>query len=314
MKTKIIIGLLVVMQISTILITTQFLTPINQSYDTITFEQQRITQTPIKDFSQIEKFVFEPDYKESFVISDTNFILINLMSSFAMIFGMMTVLKNENKKKTQIEKLAIIGDLSSRIAHDMRNPLSVIQITLENFRIRYALNEEQEKQFEKISRSIFRITHQIDDIWDFLKSPTVEKKHHSLTSMLQDSIERTNFPARIKIQLPLNDCEILCDNEKTIIVFVNIFTNAIQAIENDGTIRVSFVSNKNWTIVKIEDDGVGIKPKILDKIFEPLITTKQNGTGLGLSCCKSIMESQGGLIKASNRLKRGCVFFMHFSK
>lgn len=314
MQIKIIIGLLVVMQISTMMVTTQFLPSSNQSYEKNTFVQQGITQIPVNDFSQKEKFNFKPEYKESFVISDVNFLLINSLSSLAMIFGVVKLLKNENRKKIRTEKLATIGELSSRIAHDMRNPLSVIQMTLENFKILYTLNEEQEKQFEKIHRSIFRITHQIDDIWDFINSPTVEKKNYSLASLLHDSIKRTNIPANIKIHLPLNDCEIFCDDEKTIVVFVNIFTNAIQAFENDGDIWVSFNSNKNWITVKIEDDGVGIDPKILDKIFEPLITTKQSGTGLGLSCCKSIMESQGGLIKASNRPKKGSMFSVHFSK
>ncbi|MCV0366247.1 MAG: sensor histidine kinase [Nitrosopumilus sp.] len=314
MKSKVIIGALIVIQILAIMFTTQFLSLSNQPDDTIAFVPQVFSQTPTNDFSQNEKFDFKPDYKESFVISDVNFLLINSLSSLVMILGVVKLLKNENNKKIKTEKLAIIGELSSRIAHDMRNPLSVIQMTLENFKIQYPLSKEQERQFEKINRSIFRITHQIDDIWDFVKSPTAEKKNCSLAHLLQESLRRVNIPANIKIRLPPDDCEILCDDEKTIVVFVNIFINAIQAFENDGNIWVSFDSNKNWITVKIEDDGVGIDPKVLDRIFEPLITTKQTGTGLGLSCCKSIMESQGGLIKASNRPKKGSVFTIHFSK
>ena len=315
MNARIMIGLLMAIQISSILLTTQFLIPTNQSSGTITFVQQGIQQIPSNGISQNERFDSIHDNEKSPEISGTDsFILINSISSVIMILGVTKLLKIENRKKIQTEKLVMVGELSSRIAHDMRNPLSVIQMTLENFKIQYVLNEEQEKQFEKIHRAISRITYQIDDIWDFIKSPTVEKKNHSLASLLHDSIKKTNIPANIKIHLPLDDCEIFCDDEKTVVVFVNIFTNAIQAFKNDGNIWVSFDSNKKWIVVNIEDDGVGISPQILDKIFEPLVTTKQTGTGLGLSCCKSIMESQGGFIKVLNKPKKGCVFSIHFSK
>ena len=315
MNARIMIGLLMAIQISSILLTTQFLIPTNQSSGTITFVQQGIQQIPSNGISQNERFDSIHDNEKSPEISGMDsFILINSISSVIMILGVTKLLKIENRKKIQTEKLVMVGELSSRIAHDMRNPLSVIQMTLENFKIQYVLNEEQEKQFEKIHRAISRITYQIDDIWDFIKSPTVEKKNHSLASLLHDSIKKTNIPANIKIHLPLDDCEIFCDDEKTVVVFVNIFTNAIQAFKNDGNIWVSFDSNKKWIVVNIEDDGVGISPQILDKIFEPLVTTKQTGTGLGLSCCKSIMESQGGFIKVLNKPKKGCVFSIHFSK
>jgi signal transduction histidine kinase len=94
----------------------------------------------------------------------------------------------------------------------------------------------------------------------------------------------------------------MCDSEKMQIVFSNVILNAIQAIgDNKGTINIRAKKKQNAIEIKIEDTGAGIAANIYEKIFDPLVTTKQEGTGLGLTSCKSIIEQHKGTISASNK-------------
>ena len=313
MKTIVKVGLLMMMQISVMVVTTQYL--LSEGTATVgKFELQGINQVQFENVLQEEKSNSKLNNPVVFGYNGNFFIFINVASSFSMILGVATLLKIETRKKIQTEKMAIVGEMASRIGHDIRNPLSVIQMSIENLKRTYELNELQQKQFDKIQRAIFRISHQMDDVMDFIKTPEITKKQCSVISMLEESIKRIKIPENIKIIFPENDTEILCDEEKMIIVFVNMMLNAIQSLESGGTITISAVSNKKEVVIEIEDNGIGIEPKILKRVFEPLVTTKQSGTGLGLSSCKSIIDSHGGFIEASNKFEKGAIFCIHLPK
>lgn len=310
MKTMIKVGLLMIMQISVMVFTTNYL--LSEGTSTAgKFELQGINQIPLENMLQEEKIDSKFNKPIVFGYDGNFFIFINVASSFAMILGVATLLKIETKKKIQTEKMAIVGEMASRIGHDIRNPLSVIQMSVENLKRTYDLNEHQQKQFDKIQRAIFRISHQMDDVMDFVKAPTITKKECSLNSILEKSIKRIKIPENIKIIFPEKDTKMVCDEEKIMIVFVNMMLNAIQSLESGGTITISAVSNNKEVMIKIEDNGIGIEPKILKRVFEPLVTTKQSGTGLGLSSCKSIIDSHGGYIEASNKFEKGAIFWIH---
>ncbi|HXG73663.1 MAG TPA: ATP-binding protein [Candidatus Nitrosotenuis sp.] len=226
-------------------------------------------------------------------------------------------LKEEVKKKAEellkVERLSAIGQLSARIAHDLRNPLSVIQNTSKILRIRMEskLDEKSRQQWSRMDRAIYRMSHQLEDVMDYVRMPRLEKKNYSLAMALQDAIERIDVPPNVTIHPPLNDCTVFCDPEKMEIVFVNLLINAIQAIEGkEGTIKITITEDnkENLATVTISDSGMGIPDDLLEKIFEPLFTTKQVGTGLGLSSCKSIVEQHGGSITASSVVGKGSTF------
>lgn len=227
-------------------------------------------------------------------------------------------LKEEVKQKTdeilKVERLSAIGQLSARIAHDLRNPLNVIQNTSKILRIRLEkqLDTKSSEQWSRMDRAVYRMSHQLEDVMDYVRMPQLKKKNYSLSMILQDSIERVDVPHAITIHPPQKDRTIFCDPEKLEIVFVNLLMNAVQSIEgNEGKIKVEIsddVSDDKFTIISITDTGIGIPQEIIGKIFEPLFTTKQVGTGLGLSSCKSIIEHHGGTITASSVLGSGSAF------
>jgi len=100
--------------------------------------------------------------------------------------------------------------------------------------------------------------------------------------------------------VPENDIDITCDQRQLSIVLNNLILNGIQSIENNGVIKISIDEDIDEIIIQVEDSGIGIPTDRLGKIFEPLFTTKQRGTGLGLASVKAIIESHGGIISVTS--------------
>jgi signal transduction histidine kinase len=108
------------------------------------------------------------------------------------------------------------------------------------------------------------------------------------------------MPDQITIQRPANDVELLCDAEKIKAVFTNLIVNSIQAMENSGTITIQFDQTSEDVTFSVQDSGPGISSSAIEKIFEPLFTTKSRGTGLGLPAVKMIIQQHQGTISVSN--------------
>ncbi len=206
----------------------------------------------------------------------------------------------QRNKLIKNEKLKSIGEVSSKIAHDLRNPLSVIQVSMENIKMLYGGDEIQIKQFKKIERSIDRITHQVEEVLDFVKGLPSEMNHEKMSDIIVESMDSLNIPNNIKLILPKNDVQLLCDKKQFAAALNNLIFNSIQAINDAGTIEVTVEENGDGVIIQIKDSGEGIPKENINKIFEPLFTTKQQGTGLGLASVKSTIESHGGIISVTS--------------
>lgn len=210
-------------------------------------------------------------------------------------------IKEKTDKLVQAERLSAIGDLGSRLAHDLKNPLSVIKGTVQLIkRTDKNLDELTRKRVELIESAIFRMTHQIDGVLEFVRSTPLKKKPASLNEIIVSALHSMMIPANIAINFPKEDIVFLCDSHKMQIVFANLILNSIQAIGNGkGVINIRAKKQEDTITIRIEDSGPGIASEIADKIFDPLFTTKQEGTGLGLACCKSIVEQHNGKISMS---------------
>ena len=209
------------------------------------------------------------------------------------------------------EKLAAIGALSARLAHDIRNPLSVIKMSLESIQTNYESNESAKKYFGRVDRAINRIAHQIDDVMGFVRTHPLQRKNHSIVEIFKQTIDGMIIPKTIKIKLPEEDVSLKCDAVQLQVAFVNIITNAIYAMHEIGNITIRIFDKVDNIMIEIEDSGEGIPENILPNIFEPLFTTKQKGTGLGLASTKTIVDQHGGTINAYNNPTR---FVIHLPK
>ena len=204
--------------------------------------------------------------------------------------------QNEVIKK---EKLSIIGELTARISHDLRNPLSAIRLTVQTIemRVNNKLDPNLEEYLPVINDSVSRINHQINQVLGFVKTVPLDKKLVSISNILEDSIKSITIPKNISVILPEKDFSLMADKIQMSVAFTNVLLNAIDEIgKNEGKITIRVRNEKNDLVIEFEDSGDGIPKENISKIFEPLFTTKLTGTGLGLSSVRAIIESHGGSI------------------
>lgn len=204
-------------------------------------------------------------------------------------------------KLSKSEKLAVIGELASRMAHDLRNPLSTIKNVIEVIETKPRMKiEEKLHYYGKLRRAIERMSHQVDDVLEFVRTTKMVLQPHSIRDLVMLAKDGIIIPNDVTINVDSNDARINCDGRKIEAVFTNLLMNAIQATDTIGTVNVRIIDNGTDVMIAFEDSGSGIPSDVIDNIFEPLFTTKQTGTGLGLSICKSIIEQHGGSISVKN--------------
>lgn len=198
------------------------------------------------------------------------------------------------------EKFTTIGELGARLAHDLRNPLSLIKNNVELLR-RTSSDEQFKKksEFERIDAAINRISHQVENVLDFVRDRKLSLKETNLSKILKSLVE-DHENKQTKIELPQQDIMIKCDSYLLDIAFINLLTNAKQAIDKSGEVIIRAKENAKDVVIEFQDSGPGIRVENLSTIFEPLFTTREEGTGLGLASCKNIIEKHGGQLTVSN--------------
>ncbi|PJC50566.1 MAG: two-component sensor histidine kinase [Nitrosopumilales archaeon CG_4_9_14_0_2_um_filter_34_16] len=201
------------------------------------------------------------------------------------------------------ERLSAIGELSARLAHDLRNPLSVIKMSVELIKNTLSESKILDSQIitriDLIDKSVNRIAHQIDDVLDYVRSSPLKISNVSAHHLLLNSIEKIKIPDDTQIIMPEKNVTFNCDPIKLEAVFINLIINAIQAIPDTGNIEIKINEKNDDVIFEFIDSGNALLDENVDKIFEPLFTTKQKGTGLGLAICKNIIEQHGGTIQVT---------------
>lgn len=201
------------------------------------------------------------------------------------------------------ERLATIGTMASRVAHDLKNPLTIMHTYAEMLtpEILSKLESKDKEKWFRMQNSIFDMNRIIEDVLDFARTTEIKKKPTSFLSVLKLAMNHVKSSYGITINLPEKDFTISCDPRKIEGVLSNIINNAVQALDGQGEIDVEVSSDSEFLTIQIKDSGSGISEDNLGKIFEPMFTTKTTGTGLGLVICKSIIEQHGGTISVSNK-------------
>ena len=210
--------------------------------------------------------------------------------------------KNLLQQKQELiknEKINALGSVTSSLAHNLKNPLSVIKAVTSIIEATpNSVDEKTQERLNLIKVSTENMLNQIEDILDFVKQKPLELKETSLFEILDIAINNIEKPERIKINLPENDIKIKCDSSKLQVVFMNMITNSIESIEGNGEITIASYQNMRETAIEITDSG-SLNPSEFEKMFDVLYTTKPTGTGLGLPYCKSAIDQHGGNIEVS---------------
>ncbi len=214
-----------------------------------------------------------------------------------------TEVEDKNNELVRNARLATIGTMASRVAHDLKNPLTIIQTYSEMLtpQILSKLNTNDKEKWLRIQNSILDMKRIIEDVLDFARTTEIKKQSASILNIINLAMNHVRSSYGIVIRLPENDVLFRCDSRKLEGVISNLINNSIQALDGQGEIDLEVDSDMDFVTIKIKDSGPGISDENMDKIFEPMFTTKKTGTGLGLVICKSIIEQHGGTISASNK-------------
>ena len=244
-----------------------------------------------------------------------------ILAMMIVIFSSVIILLNSKLNKTlqsrtqqleettseliKSERFSAIGELASRISHDIRNPLSNIHMSIEL--IKNSAPETKvtddiiNEKLELVSKNVERISHQINDVLGFIQNRQIKRENVNISSCLHETIESLHIPNNIVIKSPKIEKIVSADFFQLQIVFNNLLLNGIQAIGTDnGEILIRFSEEEDNEIIEFENSGPSIPEEILPHVFDSLVTTKQVGTGLGLVSCKTIIENHKGQITVRN--------------
>jgi two-component system, NtrC family, sensor histidine kinase HydH len=209
-------------------------------------------------------------------------------------------------------RLASLGRLAAGVAHEIRNPLSSIKGFATYFKERYRDNPDDQKTSEIMIQEVDRLNRVITQLLEFARPPVIQKTRASLQSLIQHSlkmIERQASAKQIQIlsHLPPESKEVDLDPDGINQVLLNLYLNAIEAMDQGGTLSVSLSMDEGspWVKIRVADTGTGINEEDLEHIFDPYFTTKQTGTGLGLAIVHKIIEAHGGEVRAESEIGRG---------
>jgi signal transduction histidine kinase len=221
------------------------------------------------------------------------------------------------KTETQLirsEKLAALGQLAAGIAHEIRNPLTSINILIHSLRERLPSENSNQEDLKVIEEEIHRMNEIVDQFLRFAKpaSPMLEKTEalsifDDILQLLKPQIEKQRISVEREFQpLPM----ILIDREQMKQAMLNLLLNAIQAMPEGGQLTLSGQNSVDgqWVCLSIQDSGMGIETEVLNKLFDPFVSTKEGGIGLGLSITHRIVDQHHGKIEVESTPGEGTLF------
>lgn len=216
-----------------------------------------------------------------------------------------------------LEKYSVTGRIARTIAHEVRNPLTNINLATEQLRSEITSNDSIEMLFNMIVRNSERINQLVSDL---LNSTRVSELHFEEIS-INEVIDRSLLLAKDRIELnqirvirdyEADICKVSVDIEKITIAFLNIIVNAIEAMGENGILNISTAAINNRCVAKISDNGKGMGKSEMDRLFEAYFTTKEKGNGLGLANSQNIILGHSGSILADSKPGKGTTFTITF--
>lgn len=216
------------------------------------------------------------------------------------------------------EKLAYTGRIAASIAHEIRNPLTNVSMSVQQLKKGNKIKQEGFRHVEIVERNIGRINYLITELLNCARPAKLNLQPYDIHKVLKDVLESAKTKLNLqKIKVTKNFTSKLpvlkIDREQIERAFLNLIINAIEAMPRGGNLTISTELNGNFFRVKIHDTGKGIPEKDIIKIFDPFFSTKLQGVGLGLSICYGIIVSHGGTIEVESKSKIGSTFTVSLS-
>ncbi len=258
--------------------------------------------TPIKDIDGFVTAVLSIEAKADYFHILTNlrnrllvFSLINSILIIMIAISLSRVIKKSIQYQTEIkeqERLVQLGTMATIVAHELRNPLNIIEATNDIIQKKYSKNDDE--VFAYIPEEVKRLSVMIDSFLQFARNPELKIENKTIVQLI-DRI-KLNFCeqdiTRLQISI-IDDPNMVLKTAHSQLeqALINLIKNALEASNHDEDIKIVFKSLKKGKVkITIEDQGIGIQENMIGKVFDPFFTTKEKGTGLGLAITKRIID------------------------
>jgi signal transduction histidine kinase len=235
--------------------------------------------------------------------------------------GMISGLKAKSELEERLnnaERAAVIGRLTSAIAHEIRNPLNFITLSVDHVRSKFPPAAPRDRErFERLLGSVKeetgRLNRLVNDVLNFGRPASLNVRTVDLREIVDAVIGVVRTQAEeqgveIETVRPDEPVEVEADGEKLKSCISNVVINAVQAMPTGGRLRVEVTGDPDEARVRVSDTGVGIPAEALDRVFEPYYSTKDTGTGLGLAVTRKIVDEHGGRIRVESTPGEGTTF------
>lgn len=212
------------------------------------------------------------------------------------------------------ERLAAVGELAAGVAHELRNPMTSVKLLLQSAAQRSKATGT-DKQFQVILDEFARMENTIQGLLDFARPPQLRRVQHDVRQTVRRALNLIEGRAKQQnVTLDTQSCDeplvMDGDPEQLHQVFINVLLNALESMPEGGTLTVAAAPTPDGAFarVRLADTGAGIPPEVLLKIFEPFVTTKERGVGLGLAISRRIIHDHQGLMWCENPPTGGALF------
>ena len=246
----------------------------------------------------------------------------SLIIGAVLVFDDLTEQRSMEEERQRLDRLALLGEMTAVIAHELRNPLASISSGVQ-FLIQQA--QPHEPSYEALAlilRESTRLNQLLEDILEVSRTPRIQLTAHAVTDILDEVLSRWSQTAalhrvRIVKDYAPNTPAVQCDPLRIEQAFSNLIMNAIQAMTEGGVLSVrtrvetlagSRNGSANALVIEIADTGTGIPAAVVPKLFTPFFTTKGKGTGLGLTITQRIINEHGGEVTVASAEGQGTTF------
>ncbi|SMC25622.1 two-component system, NtrC family, sensor histidine kinase HydH [Desulfacinum hydrothermale DSM 13146] len=234
---------------------------------------------------------------------------------YLLLLSDTTRLRRLEKKLHRSEHLASLGRLAAGVAHEIRNPLSSIKGFATILAGKAAGDPSAQKISTAFQHEVDRLNRVVTELLEFARPPDLQWKRTSVGQLLEHTVrlvEKDAEDAGVSIQIHIDppDLEMEADGDRLAQVLLNLYLNAIQAMEGGGTLRISVCREGESAVVSIQDTGPGIPKDVLGRIFDPYFTTKPRGVGLGLAIVHRVVEAHQGEVTVHSEPGSGTRFVL----
>jgi signal transduction histidine kinase len=226
-------------------------------------------------------------------------------------------LQQSQRETLRAEQMAAVGQMAAGMAHELRNPLMSIKILVQSAADHDQAAGLRGRDLVVLDEEIGRLERALQIFLDFARPPQLEKRSFDLRGLVEQTVGLVSHRAdqqgvRITKELPKQPVPVLADSAQLRQVLLNLLLNALDAVPKGGTITVQLEATEDGSerevTLRLIDTGCSLPAGLGTRIFQPFVSTKETGMGLGLSICKRIVEAHGGEVTAADRPGGGAVF------